>query len=115
LGVEKIMEEIKVPKDEGKGARFTGELVSEACSSPNRMNRFFSGSSGRWKVLRLYKTKGGKFVCQSIGCTQHQGEKDRYDFAVCESDAEVIEFFGHSDLAKEIYLAAGIDDDEVVD
>jgi hypothetical protein len=40
---------------------------------------------------------------------------DRCSAAICSSDAEVIAFFGHDKLAKELYDEAGIDADLVVD
>lgn len=91
--------------------RFTGELVAGATSSDNQaMGSSYSGSTGRWTELKLYKTKGGKYVCHQVGCTLWQGERDRFSGKVCETLDEVKEFFGHRWLAKELYGNAGIDD-----
>lgn len=97
--------------DNAPNIRFTGELVASAASSDNQaMGSSYSGQTGRWTELALYKTKGGKFVCHQIGRTRWQGEGDRFSGKVCETLAEVKEFFGHRWLAKELYAEAGIDD-----
>lgn len=43
------------------------------------------------------------------------GRKNRYSGAVCETEAEVIKFFGHGWLAKELYENAGIEDAEEIE
>ncbi len=65
--------------------------------------------------LRLYRTQGGKYICEQVGRTQWQGEHDRHSGAVCETEAEVQEFFGHGWLAKELYDRAGIQAVEVIE
>ena len=109
------MEEIVIPRDNEKDLRFTGELVAEVQSSANNASTRYSGSTGRWTVLKLYKTKAGKFVCQSIGRTQWDKETDRYSGAACTTHDEVTAFFGHGWLAKELYGEAGIDDAETIE
>lgn len=91
--------------------RFTGELVASVASTDDRaMGSRFSGQTGRWTVLALYKTKGGKYVCHRIDRTRWQGERDRFSGKVCETLDEVKEFFGYNWLAKELYSEAGIDE-----
>lgn len=107
---ESEMETITLINDNASDIRFSGEIIAKSGSSPNNAHSNYSGSTGRWMTLNLYKTAGGKFVCQSIGLTQWQGEKDRYKAAVCESEADVIAFFGHGWLAKDLYDDAGITD-----
>ena len=104
------METITLENDNAPAIRFTGELVAETSSSNNNASSYYSGQTGRWTTLKLYKTKGGKFVAQSIGHTQWQGEHDRHKSAVCEDEAAVIAFFGHGWLAKDLYEEAGIED-----
>lgn len=105
------METFTIETDNAPSIRFTGELVASAASSDNTASgSSFSGLAGRWTELRLYRTAGGKFVCSQIGRTRFQGERDRFSAQVCETVAEVIEFFGHRWLAKELYSEAGIDD-----
>jgi len=107
---EDTMETITLENDNAAAIRFTGEEIAVSSSSPDTSSSYHSGSVGRWTVLKLYKTKGGKFVCQSIGYTQWQGEHDRHKAQVCETEADVIAFFGHGWLAKSLYAEAGIED-----
>jgi len=109
------METITLENDNAPSIRFVGEEVASASSSSNNASSYYSGTVGRWTVLKLYKTKGGKFVAQSIGHTQWQGEHDRYKSVVCADEAAVIEFFGHGWLAKLLYEEAGIEDATEVD
>lgn len=106
---------ITLKRDNALDLRFTGELIAEASSSANNASGSYSGTTGRWTTLRLYVTAGGRYVCQSIGHTIWQGEHDRYSAAVCDSAAEVIEFFGTGWLAKELYAEAGFDAVETVE
>lgn len=102
------METFTVQRDNDRDLRFSGELVAEASSH-------CQGDAGRWTELKLYRTKGGKFICQQIGRTQWDGERDRFSGTVCTTETEVVDFFGHGWLAKELYANAGIDADEEVD
>lgn len=104
------METFTVEIDNKPSIRFTGELVAAAASSDDRgYGSMFSSETGRWTELALYKTKGGKFICHQIGRTRWQGERDRHSGKVCETLAEVKEFFGYRWLAKELYEKAGIE------
>lgn len=102
------METFTLKNDNAPDVRFTGEMVAETSSSNNNASSYYSGTTGRWTTLKLYKTKAGTFIAQSIGYTQWQGEHTRYKVAVCESEADVIQFFGHGWLAKDLYAEAGI-------
>lgn len=104
------METITIEIDNEPNIRFTGELVASAGSSANNASSYYSGSTGRWAELALYKTVGGKYVCEQIGRTQWQGEHDRRTGAVCSTVKEVIDFFGHGWLAKVLYAEAKIED-----
>lgn len=95
--------------------RFVGELIAAASSSPDKSSNYHSGSTGRWSVLRLYRSRGGKLICEQIGKTQWIGEHDRCSGAVCDTEAEVIAFFGLGWLAKQLYEEAGIDYAEAVE
>ena len=109
------METITIKNDNAPAIRFTGELVAKVSSSANNASSNYSGHTGRYTILRLYKTKGGKFIAESIGVTQWQGEHDRHKAQVCENEADVIAFFGHGWLAKDLYEEAGIEDVTNVD
>ena len=109
------MEIITLENDNAPDVRFNGELVAKTSSSPDTASSYFSGSTGRYTILSLYKTAGGKFVAHKIGVTQWQGERDRNTVKVCENVAEVVEFFGHGWLAKDLYFEAGITDIQEVE
>jgi|SRR5215469_14184146 len=106
---------IRLKRDGERDLKFRGELIAKVGNSWDKASGDYSGSTGRKSVYRLYRTASGKFVAASEGLTQWQGEHDRYDAKVCETEAEVMEFFGHNRLAKELYEAADLDTSEVID
>lgn len=97
------MKEFIIENDNQPDIKFIGELLGSVSSGEG------DEGAGRWTVLNLYKTKGGKYVCQTVGHTQWVDEKTRYKAEVCETAEDVQKFFGYRWLAKELYLAAGID------
>jgi hypothetical protein len=105
-----------VRRDDAADIRFDGEQLARVNNHSHDGQR-----SNRWLVLELYRTAGGSLVCQRIGRTIWQGERDRYEGAVCVADEarsaerQVIDFFGYSDLAKELYSAAGLDAEETIE
>lgn len=104
------MDTIEIRRDNAPNIKFSGELVASTSSSANNASGSnYSGSAGRWTELYLYKTKGGKYICSSIGRTQWQGERDRFSGEVCDDLAGVVGFFGQGWLAKDLYEEAGID------
>ena len=115
IDLESDMEEFELDRDNAPNLKFRGEKIASVSSSDNNASGSYSGSTGRWTTLRLYKTAGGKFVCNTIGHTRWQGEQRRDAASVCATEAEVIQYFGHGWLAKELYVDAGIEDVESVD
>ena len=103
------METFTLEIDNAPSIRFTGERIARSCSSDNNAAGSYSGQTGRWTELELYKTVGGKYVCHQVGCTRWQGERDRFSGEVCETTEEVKNFFGYRWLAKDLYFQAGID------
>lgn len=87
--------------------RFTGSLVGCVDSKTT--------GAQRWTVLALYRTTGGKYICYKEGHSAHQGEYTKTSGAVAETPSQVIEFFGHTLLAKSLYSEAQIDDVTIVD
>lgn len=96
---------VEVKRDNESTLRFTGEMLADVSSHSEK-------NKTRWTVLRLYKTQGGKYVCQSIGRTRFEGEVDRFSATVVDDEAGVIAFFRHGSLAKALYDYADIDDIE---
>jgi hypothetical protein len=99
------MKEFTITRDNERDLVFTGEQIAAVSSSPNNASSSYSGSTGRWTELRLYRTQGGKYVCETVGRTQWEKEHDRHRAAVCDTVECVCEFFGSSWLAKELYAA----------
>lgn len=90
--------------DNEPNVRFVGVKLAEA------ENRTVSGpGQNRWDEFDLFLTQGGKFVCQKTYRTCWQNEDDTHDVSVVDTEAEVVEYFGHGDLAKQVYKEAGID------
>ena len=89
--------------DDSPNLKFKGEKIAEAS------DHWIQGQDQtRWTELDLYRTEGGKFVCQESGISQWQGESSSHRAAAVETEEEVIKFFGQSALAKEIYSDANI-------
>jgi hypothetical protein len=103
------MKAIVIERDNERNIKFTGEKIASVSSSANSSRSDYSGQRGRCATLNLYQTKGGKFVCERIDFTVWQGESDRSSAKVCETEDEVVEFFGDDWLAKELYAIADID------
>ena len=99
-----------VERDNAPDLKFTGVKIAMASSKPA-----YGNDGGRWTVLELYATKGGKYIAATTGVTCWQGEHDRYDAKVCNSEADVIEYLGHGWVAKEIYEIAGIENTKKID
>lgn len=97
------MQLFTLENDNAPNVKFNGERLAVVSSEDPYRN------ANRWTELRLYKTAGGKFVCQIAGLTRWQGEQNRYLTQVCETEKEVIEFFKFTRLAKELYEEANID------
>jgi hypothetical protein len=94
------MERFRVRQDNGPDLRFVGELIADVQSEEK---------VGRSRRMKLWRTKGGRYVCQDIGITYWVNEVDRYQAQVCETEAEVIAFYGQGWLAKRLYEEAEID------
>lgn len=109
------METHTIVIDDAPDIRFTGECIGQASSSDNNAaGSNYSGQSGRWTELKLYKIAGGKYICHQVGRTRWQGERDRFSGHVCETLDEVKTFFGHRWLAKELYADASIEDVQII-
>lgn len=110
------MEEIIIRRDNDRDIKFIGERIAKAASSDDKaFGSSYSGSTGRWTELNLYQTQSGRYICQTIGCTRWQGEHDRYSARICDTLDEVIAYFGHGWLAKELYENANIDATQIVE
>lgn len=69
----------------------------------------------RMTDLTLYKTKGGRFVCVRNVVEVFFGKTEWHEVKSCSTLAEVGEFFGYGDLAKQLYEEAFLTIAEDVD
>jgi len=111
-----MSEQITIERDGQPDLRFTGEKLAGTSNSPDRAaGTDWSGQTGRWTTLRLYRTEGGKYVCHRIEHTQWIGERAESFAEVCNNTDEVQAFFGYGELAKEIYYLANIEAVQTID
>jgi hypothetical protein len=98
-----------IERDNLPDLTFKGELIASANGKGHQ-----GDSQNRWWHYRLHKTTGGKFVCSKEYQTQWQGESGSFEAKVCDSEEEIVSYFGHDDLGKEIFEEACIDTAETV-
>lgn len=98
-------------RDGKPNLRFVGRMLGEVQNSSIQANPRFSGSVGSWQELRVYMTVGGQYVCQEIkyevGCDKPEFSKSRV--VVRKEKKQLIEFFGWSQWAKELYGLLDLD------
>lgn len=102
-----------------KTLRFRGKLLGSAETSPDPDYKNFSGSIGCWTLMRLFETPNRKFICERVSHSfsdyANEIKEVEYEGAVCDNGEEVMAFFGHGTMAKEVYEEAYIDDTELVE
>lgn len=111
------MESYNLRNDEGRDIKFIGHIIADVSSHTTN-----GPSQNRWTEITIYRTKGGKIIVQIVGRTQWQGESDRHEVSVCETEAEVIKALEYPDdggilgwLAKDALDEAGIDHETVIE
>jgi len=109
VNTSRQLTEFTVQRDDGRDLSFVGEEIASVRSHPDSGHDDYSGSKGRWWVFALYRTRGGKFVCEQVLRSRWQDERAQYSGYICENVEQVIEFFGTSWLAKALYDSAGIE------
>ena len=84
-------------------------FIASASSSGNRGMHDFSGETGRWKELTLYKT--GEAISSVSRLTRRcgVGTETSLEEPSATTRDEVIDFFGGDWLAKQLYAHAEID------
>jgi len=97
-----------VLNDKGLDLSFTGVLLAEV-SSGEWDNR------KRWTRLRLFRTRGGSYVCNEIGESSNAKEKAFNKAIVAESVTDMVRFFGKGRLAMELYDRAKVDTAKKID
>lgn len=109
------MKEYTLANDHGMDLRFTSERLAVVGTSSDLASSNYSGTTGRWTTLKLFKTTGGKFVGQIIQHTQHQGERDSFGALVCDDLYAAFAFLGRNPLAKNLYEEAGLECVSLID
>ena len=99
------MKRYELRNGKGKDIGFTGELLSEVDSRDFRVS---PGQASRWTELRLYQTKGGKYICESCGRSSVPGETDRFNISVADNVGEEFKMIRYSYLKKALLEAAGL-------
>lgn len=95
---------------------FVGECIAHTASSPNQaMGSSYSGSTGEWSELSLYRTEAGRYICARVDRTQWQGCQDVHSAGVADTHDDIIDFFGQGLLAHEVYEQANIQNAIFVD
>jgi len=91
------MEKITIKRDKLPPIAFTGVEIGNASNEISGGNR-----ANRWTSVRIYHTKGGKFIASISRLTIWQGESDRHAAASFATAAEVIEWLkeGESELGS---------------
>ncbi|MEN2983389.1 MAG: hypothetical protein ABDH20_13175 [Thermus sp.] len=84
------MERIELQRTGKRPLAFTGKLLFEDSTSPNRASSRYSGATGHWSELRVYETDKGKYVVYLIRYTAWQGERDTYEAEVLDTPEAVI-------------------------
>ena len=91
------MEKFIIKRDGLPPIAFTGERIASASNEINS-----NGRANRWTEVKIYRSKGGKFIATLSRLTCWQGESDRHSAASFATAAEVIEWLkeGESGLGS---------------
>lgn len=87
MNTETTAEVITITRDGKPPLRFTGSRISDADNRSHQGDR-----QNRWTVLRLHRTKGGKYVIERTHWTIWEGESNRTAAESMDTAAEVIEW-----------------------
>jgi hypothetical protein len=83
--------------------KFSGELIASSINSPDRTMPDWSGSTGEWEELYVYKTLNNNYICYLRELTLWQDNESYFHCNFCKNLDEVKEFFGDHKLAEELY------------
>ncbi|MGB1109693.1 MAG: hypothetical protein ACPG4N_05025 [Gammaproteobacteria bacterium] len=92
-----------VRRDDGPDLRFDGEILAGVSNRWDGEHR-----QDPWIELKLYKTRGGQYVCERIDMSQRDPDSIRRAAQVVDSPHSVMGFFGYGELAHELYVSAGL-------
>lgn len=93
-----------------------GEIIASGESSANNAHSNYSGSTGQWQSVKIYKTVKGRFVVSITHFTQWQGQHDTEEAAVFPDAKACIDFLTGrvpgwlvTDLVDELGVKVGLD------
>lgn len=104
------MEKVVLKRSGKPGLEFEGELLYEGETSPDQASDRWSGAVGRWEEVRVYRTKGGKYVVWIARYTQWQGERDIFIAEVFASPEEAMRYLEDEEpwAAEEVAEELGV-------
>lgn len=72
-----------IVRDDSRELHFIGTKLADVSSAAPKKRR--------WIEIRLYRTTGGNYIVERVGCTKVSGEVQFYFAQVCETPAAVVE------------------------
>lgn len=81
--------------------QFEGEQIGEAIKGRKR--------DYRWTEMRAWRTKSGKIVIQTKGCSQLPNEKTFYNVSVFQNIEEAQQRLGYSKLTARLWRSIGVE------
>lgn len=105
------METTQIEVTNEPNIEFTGEELAKV---DNRI-KLGGGYAIQYSELTLYKTQAGRYICHQCDTDRMGGETYLHTASVADDHSGVIEFFGHGDLAKELYCKADLEDKIVIE
>lgn len=93
-------QKVRLSASHGPDTHFEGKLVHQY-STQNR-----DGSKDRWTELRLWETRGGAWIAESVGCSTRGNEREIREVAVIgvpfgeDIPLRVMEAWGWTTAAK---------------
>lgn len=90
-----------VKRDDGLDIVFTGELIATISSRKNDTQK-------RWTELSIYKTTGGSYICEELGCSTRSSEVTIHAAGIAEDAEGIVAYFGKTWLSKQLFELAEI-------
>ena len=102
-------ESFRIDHDDGLPIAFTGNLLCIVESSPDSNRSNWSGMTGRWRRLELYKTRAAQYICVCRAFTQWERERDSVSVEVVNEPKGIAEFFGPGWMLRQLCEQSGVD------
>lgn len=97
-------ETIQLTRDHDTDIRFKGRKLGFASNFS-----YYGLHSRRWTELTLYQTQGGKLICQRVSRTKSARDPHAKTLYIADSEQELLDKVGYSNLAKTLYELTNID------